>query len=93
MPTPADIFLVIEVSDTSRQYDRNTKLPIYAEAGIPEAWIFAIGSDAIERHTEPHDGQYRVVARAKRGEALASTVLPDVVINVSDVLGRPRPDR
>lgn len=93
LPTADDVFLVMEVADSSRQYDRNTKLPMYAEAGILESWLFDVVSDVVERHTEPRDCQYRVVARAKRGESLASTVVPDVVITVDDVLGKPQANR
>ena len=35
-PTPADVLLVVEVSDSSLDYDRAVKLQLYAEAGIPK---------------------------------------------------------
>src|SRR5213593_2897105 len=38
-PTPEDVLLIIEVSDTTLKYDRNTKKALYAQAGIPEYWI------------------------------------------------------
>ncbi len=38
-PGPADILLIIEVADTTLRYDRDVKLPLYARAGIPEAWL------------------------------------------------------
>src|ERR671938_544657 len=38
-PTPADALLIVEVADTSADYDRIIKLPLYAKAGIPEAWL------------------------------------------------------
>jgi Uma2 family endonuclease len=87
VPTPADVLLVIEVADTSLAYDRNVKLPLYAAAGIPEAWLFDVGGEALERHTEPRDGEYRLIARARRGESLASTVLPALVLPVDAILG------
>ncbi len=37
-PTPEDVLVVIEVADASVYYDRNVKPPLYARAGIPEAW-------------------------------------------------------
>ena len=39
LPTPADVLLVIEVADSSLAYDRTVKMPLYAQAGIAEAWI------------------------------------------------------
>jgi len=43
-----DVFLLIEVGDTSLAYDRSTKLRLYAEAGIPEYWVVDAGAEAIE---------------------------------------------
>ena len=39
LPGPEDGLLVTEVSDATLGYDRNVKLPLYARAGIREAWI------------------------------------------------------
>lgn len=83
----ADVLLVIEVADTSREYDRGTKLPRYAAAGIPESWLFDIAAEIIERHTDPRDGIYRRIAPARRGESLESTVLPGLTIVVDEILG------
>ena len=83
----ADVLLVIEVADTSRRYDRNVKLPLYAAAGIPEAWLVDLVARTIERHTEPRAGRNRQTTIARRGESLASTVLPAVILSVDAVLG------
>ncbi len=45
-----------------------------------------LNAGAVERHTEPFGNCYRLTARAGRGEALASTALPKVVITVDAVL-------
>jgi Uma2 family endonuclease len=67
--------------------DRALKLPRYAVAGIPEAWLIDLGAETVERHTEPRDGYYRFVALAMRGDTLASTVLPALTIPADLVLG------
>jgi Uma2 family endonuclease len=87
VPTAADVLLVIEVADTSLAFDRDVKLPLYAAAGIPEAWLFDVGGEALERHSEPRAGEYRLIARARRGESLPSTVLPALVLPVDAILG------
>lgn len=87
VPTPEDVLLVIEVADSSRDYDRGVKLPLYAAAGIKETWLVDLVAEIIERHTDPHDGIYRRVASARRGESLASTVLPAIILSVDAVLG------
>jgi Uma2 family endonuclease len=57
-PAPADILLVIEVSDTTLRYDRNRKLPLYARHGIPEAWIVDLQQNEVHFFRSPRDGQY-----------------------------------
>ena len=86
-PTPADVLLVIEVADTSVEYDRNVKLPLYARAGIPETWLIILPKDLIEVHSEPKNGKYQKVQRLKRGKSLASLKLPELKLSVDDILG------
>lgn len=87
LPTPEDVLFVIEVADSPLSFDRGTKLPVYAAAGIPEAWLVDIPGGAVERHTDPAEGRYRLIVRAERGRVLESTVLPQVKLPVVDVLG------
>ncbi len=70
---------MIEVADSSREYDRATKLPRYAAAGIPEAWL--VDNDVIERYSEPRNQNYRVAMFAHAGESLNSTVIPALAIS------------
>lgn len=87
VPTPEDVLLVIEVADSSLGFDRGTKLPVYAAAGIAETWLVDIPGAAVERHTDPAEGRYRLIVRAERGQVLESTVMPHVKLAVADVLG------
>jgi Uma2 family endonuclease len=87
VPTGADVLLVIEVADTSLAYDRGVKLPLYAAAGIPEAWLMDLAGEKIERHSDPGPAGYRSIAIAGRGEALNSTVLPALTLAADAVLG------
>lgn len=87
LPSAADVILVIEVSDTTLRYDRRVKLPLYAAAGIPEAWIVDVAGQRIERYSEPGANGYAQVVRFGLGETITSTVLPTIAIAVSDILG------
>jgi Uma2 family endonuclease len=87
VPTPADVLLVIEVADSSRDYDRGVKLPMYAGAGIPETWLVDLVGEIVERHSDPDDGIYRRLAPFRRGESITSTVLPDLVLSVEAIFG------
>jgi Uma2 family endonuclease len=84
--TPGEVLLVVEVADSSIDYDRNRKFPRYAAAGIPEAWLFDVFGAILERHSEPFEGRYRRVEAARRGESLSSTVLPGLTLAVDDIL-------
>lgn len=86
-PTPEDVLVVIEVADTSVYYDRNVKLPLYARAGIPEAWLMILRKDVIEVHSQPKNGKYQKVQRLKRGKTLVSPAIPGFSCKVEDLLG------
>jgi Uma2 family endonuclease len=86
-PTPADVLLIIEVADTSVEFDRRVKLPLYARAGIPETWVMVLPKDVIEVHSQPANGKYQKVQRLKRGRRLVSPTVAGLSFNVDDLLG------
>ena len=53
-PTPDDILLVIEIADSSLDYDREVKRSLYAEADIPHYWIFNLSEQCLEAYSEPY---------------------------------------
>ncbi|MDE2686988.1 MAG: Uma2 family endonuclease [Chloroflexota bacterium] len=85
-PAPADVLLLIEVSDTSVDYDRNDKLSEYARAGIPEVWIATRQDSRIEAYTEPVEGEYSNVRYAAPGESIAPQAFPEVVLEVGSLI-------
>ena len=85
-PVPKDVLLLIEVSDATLKYDRNTKLVLYAEAAIPEVWIVNLPNDIIEIHTKPDSGIYQLTKIYKRGATTESEILPDLKLEVDKIL-------
>lgn len=85
-PGPADVLLLIEVSDTTVDYDRNEKLPLYAQAGIPEAWIVNRPAGRIEAHTDPSGNGYTTVRYFGPGETIAPQAFPDIVLEVNRII-------
>ncbi len=73
-PGPEDVFLLIEVSDTTLRYDQKVKLKLYAEAGIPEVWIVNLQDRCVEVYREPEAGRYQS----------QSIVSPDGVLHLSE---------
>jgi hypothetical protein len=93
-PRGPDVLLVVEVADTSLDYDRGVKVPLYARAGIPEAWIIALPAEEVEVFRQPSPDGYRRVATLRRGDVLSIEALPNVTLAVDQVLGETpqRPD-
>ena len=70
-PVPEDVLLLVEVSDSSLEFDREVKGELYAEAGIPEYWIVNPEEACVEIHRDPQrDGTWRDVRTAKRGDSI-----------------------
>ena len=84
---PADIFLVLEVSDTTLRYDRNRKMPLYAKWGVPELWIENLGNDAILVFRNPGPSGYSTALTLHRGESISLAEFPDTTFTVDELLG------
>ena len=65
-PTPEDILLVIEIADSSLDYDQEIKLPLYAEAGIEYYWIFNLKDNQLETYSKPYQKQQKSFAYSKQ---------------------------
>jgi Uma2 family endonuclease len=85
-PTPEDIFLVVEVADSSAPFDRFKKIPVYARNGIPEVWLIDLTTDRIEVYREPSAMSYRDVRQLKAGDRLSPLAFPDLVLEVGEIL-------
>jgi Uma2 family endonuclease len=87
LPQPDDVLLVIEVADTSVDFDRSVKIPLYGQAGIAEAWLIALPNDAVEIYSNPVSGVYHDFKTAGRGEVISPRNIPGLTIKVEDVIG------
>ena len=86
-PEPGDIFLVIEVADSTLATDQRIKMPLYARAGLPEAWLIDLQHELIQVYREPGPDGYRLVTTARRGERISPHAFPDRGLMVDDLLG------
>ncbi|MBX6316140.1 MAG: Uma2 family endonuclease [Isosphaeraceae bacterium] len=86
-PGPADLYLVVEVMETSAGYDRQVKLPLYARAGIAELWLVDLAGRLVEVHRRPLGGQYAEKRTVTPGQTLAPEAFPEVVFAVEAILG------
>lgn len=85
-PGPKDVLLLIEVSDSSVNYDRDEKLPRYALAGIPEVWLTVLPEGVVEVYTEPTENGYRVTRRLRAGDTLRPGCFEDIEIPVEAII-------
>jgi Uma2 family endonuclease len=86
-PTPEDVVLIVEVADTSLTYDRRTKGPMYARAGIPEYWLHDVNAATLTVFRDPGPDGYRFEQTLRRGDHIAPLAFPDRPIAVTDLLG------
>ena len=84
-PQPEDIFLLIEVADTPVKYDREVKIPLYAEANIPEVWLVDVNQEVVEVYRNPLQGVYQDVQTLVKNQILSILAFPDMHINVSEM--------
>jgi Uma2 family endonuclease len=77
--------LLIEVAESSLEYDRGEKAALYAEAGVPEYWVLNLVDREIEVFRDPGEGHYWSHFRARGNDRVSPKPWPDVAIEVSSV--------
>jgi len=85
-PGPDDVFLLVEVSDSTLLFDRGEKLPIYGRAGIREVWIVNLPDQTIEVYRDPHYQGYASTEILRPGQQARPLAFPDVVVDVAELL-------
>ena len=85
-PGPEDVLLLVEVSDTSTEYDREVKLPLYARHGIPEVWLVGLEAGVVEVYRSPTAQGYQEVSQLSRGQTLEAVAFPQLELTVDEVL-------
>jgi Uma2 family endonuclease len=85
LPRPEDTMLAVEVANTSLDYDRTVKLPLYARSGIPEVWIVNLTAEEVEVYQSPVADSYTSFARAGRSDALTINAIPGARIPVARI--------
>lgn len=86
-PTPEEILLVIEVADSSIEYDRQIKAPLYARNRIQELWLLDLGRNHLVVYRDPTGEGYATTRVLRRGEVISPLAFPHLVIPIADILG------
>jgi Uma2 family endonuclease len=88
-PSIAELYAIVEVSQSSLQFDRTGKARLYARAGVREYWIANLIDWTIERHRNPHDLGYATLETYVRTDEIAFAAVPSVTFDVNELLGTP----
>jgi Uma2 family endonuclease len=87
IPSASDALLVIEIADSSLDYDRQVKAPLYARNAIPEYWLGDLNQRRLFIYTDPTSDGYASVRVAQLGETVSPLAFPDVQIPVDEIVG------
>ena len=85
-PAPEEVFLIIEVADSSLDYDREEKLRAYAATGIREFWILNLQDDRLEIYRQPEGPAYREQITIPADGTASPLAFPDVTIALAEIL-------
>ncbi len=84
-PAPEDVFLIVEVGDSSRRFDKKVKLPMYAKFGIPEVWLVDLVKRHVEIHRSPDGNEYRDLTTLGPTDIASPEGFPEARIDLKEV--------
>jgi Uma2 family endonuclease len=85
-PVADDVLLLIEVADSSLAFDQSHKLRLYAIHNVPEYWLLNLNDNCLEVYRKPKGEVYAEKTTLYTGDNITLTQLPDISIQVSDIL-------
>ena len=90
---PSDVYLVVEIADSSLRYDSGPKLAMYAAAGIPEVWVANLRAREVMVFTDPAATGYATVHTYRAGDSISLGAFPEISLAVDDFMPpAPGPD-
>jgi Uma2 family endonuclease len=84
-PIPKDVLLLIEVADTTVQYDREIKVPLYARHHIPEVWLLDLPKGCLEIYLQPGKKGYRQILLPDPDETISPSLVPEVSVRIAEL--------
>lgn len=85
-PTPAEIYLILEVSDSTLSFDRNAKSLAYARAGIKQYLLLNVNEQTVEDYREPSADGFQSKQTLRRAQSFNLVAFPEVSLAVADFL-------
>jgi Uma2 family endonuclease len=85
-PTPNDVYIAIEVSLSTLNYDMNVKVPVYAKNNVAEVWVIDLDKNEVHQFSQPIGEQYKEHIILSKGETIQSKQLSEVSLAINDIL-------
>lgn len=85
LPGAQDVLLLVEVSDTTLEYDRDAKIPTYAQHAIPEVWLVNVQANTLSIFLDPSPKGYGRLLTPQVGDHVVPHRLPTVRLSVTDI--------
>jgi Uma2 family endonuclease len=86
-PVPSEVLLLVEVSDSTVDFDRDVKVPNYARSGIQEVWLWDLEVNCLEVYRDPTANGYTSIHKFERGEIVSPLAFPEFEVSVDFILG------
>lgn len=83
---PSEAVLVVEVADTSLDFDRSEKLQAYARGAVPEYWILNLRDQCLEVYRAPAGEDYRTKQTFDAADRVQPSAQPEHAIAVRTLL-------
>ena len=84
-PTPADTYLLIEVSQSTLRLDLKVKVPLYARHQVREVWVVDLENNRIHLFRSPQNDAYADVSICEKPGVVALSALPGVTVDLSEL--------
>ncbi|MEO8073292.1 MAG: Uma2 family endonuclease [Acidobacteriota bacterium] len=85
-PTPEDIFLILEISDSTLNYDRRAKSLAYSKAGIRQYLLLNVQEQTLEDYRHPGADGFQSKQTYRAGQEFNLVAFPEIAVQVSDFL-------
>jgi Uma2 family endonuclease len=87
LPNSEDVLLLVEVADSTVNYDRDVKVPNYARSGIQEVWLWDLEANCLEVYRDPTVNAYTSIQKFEGSQQFSPLAFPDFVVSLDLILG------
>ncbi len=85
-PRPDEIFLILEISDSTLNYDRRAKSLAYSKAGIRQYLLLNLQEQTLEDYRQPNANGFQTKQTYRAGQEFNLVAFPEILISASDFL-------